>query len=232
MVDFWSYLVMAFGYIALPVLVLGIAWRIWNYKRYPAGFSWGIYPLAERPTPATFLWRVFAWPTLFKGDRLLWIAAMLFHLALIVLAVGHLGVFVDMIGFSDKLGISKDATYGIGITAGSIALVALLFFIGRRVWLDRARSMSTPTDYFWLVFLLAVLAIGVYARVADEASSEAVRWWARALWSFNPEMPPENTWFLIHTFLAEVFIIYSVLGKPVHLVGQFFTQHILVYERR
>jgi len=37
MIDFWSYLVIIFGYIAPPVFIVGIAWRIWNYKRYPTG---------------------------------------------------------------------------------------------------------------------------------------------------------------------------------------------------
>lgn len=157
---------------------------------------------------------------------------MLFHLAIIVLFVGHLGVFVDMIAFSGKLGVSKDATYAIGIAAGSIAVVALLFFLARRIWVGKTKSISTFADYFWLLVLLAVVGIGIYARVADEASSEIVREFARNLWSFNPEMPPANTWFLIHTFLAELFIIYSVLGKPMHLVGQFFTQYIMVSERR
>lgn len=227
MVDFWSYLVIIFGYIAPPVFLAGIIWRIWNYKRYPTGFSWAVQP---QPTESTFIntiWRALAWPTLFKGDKLLWIGAMTFHISLVVLLVGHFGLFVDMIAFSDKLGISKDATYAIGVTAGSIALAGLLLFIARRIFVTKAKIVSTFADYFWLLFLLAVIAIGIYARVADETSSEIAREFARNLWSFQPEMPPAQTWFLIHTLLAEIFIIYAVFGKPIHLVGQFFTQYIM-----
>ena len=232
MIDFWSYLVIIFGYIAPPVFIAGIAWRIWNYKRYPTGFSWGIFPQATESKTVNLLWRALVWPTILKGDKLLWIVAVVFHIGILFLFIGHLGVFVDMIAFSDNIGISKDATYAIGIAAGSLALIALLIFIGRRYSIRRVKVVSTFTDYFWLWFLVAVVAIGIYARVADEASSEVVREFARNLWSFNPEMPPEKLWFLIHTFLAEVFIIYSVFGKPMHLVGQFFTQYILVNERR
>jgi len=232
MVDFLSYLVIIFGYIAPPVFIVGIIWRIWNYKRYPTGFDWAIQPQPTKSTPANLLWRGFAWPTLFKGDRPLWIGAMLFHISIVVLFVGHLGLFVDMIAFSGKLGISKDGTYIFGIVAGSIAIAALLFFISRRIWLTKARIVSTFADYFWLLFLLAVVIIGLYARVADEASSEIVRDFTINLWTFKPEMPPTHTWFLIHTLMAELFIIYAIIGKPIHLVGQFFTQYIMTSERR
>ena len=232
MIEFWSYLVIIFGYIAPPIFIGGIIWRIWNYKRYPTGFDWAVQPQPTQNSFINLMWRAFAWPTLFKGDKPLWIGAMLFHISIAILFVGHLGLFVDMIAFSGKLGISKDATYIIGIIAGSIALVALLFFIARRIWVTKAKVVSTFADYFWLLFLLTVVVIGLYARLADEATSETVREFSRNLWTFQPEMPPAHTWFLIHTFLAEIFIIYAVVGKPIHLVGQLFTQYIMTSERR
>ena len=232
MVDLLSYLVIIFGYIAPPIFVAGMIWRIWNYKRYPTGFDWAVQPQPTENTFVNVMWRAFAWPTLFKGDRLLWISAMVFHISILVLAMGHLGLFVDMVAFSGKLGISKDATYAFGILSGSTAMIALLIFIARRIWITKVKIVSTFADYFWLIILLAVIVVGLYARIADEASSEVVREFARNLWSFQPEMPPAHTWFLIHTFLAEIFLIYAVVGKPIHLVGQFFTQYIMTSERR
>lgn len=67
-----SHLVIIFGYMAILVLILGLAYRIWNWGRLPTGFSWGVFPKPTKWVVTSVIWKAFAWPTLFKGDRLLW----------------------------------------------------------------------------------------------------------------------------------------------------------------
>ena len=122
--------------------------------------------------------------------------------------------------------------YQVGIYAGTIAGIVLLFFIIRRIFTSKAQQISSFADHFLLWFLLIVVGVGIYARLFDEVSSEVVRGFATSVVTFNPILPPENFWFLLHIMLAEIFIIYAVASKPIHLVGQFFTQYILVSERR
>lgn len=137
-----------------------------------------------------------------------------------------------MLSFMERLGISGDASYTIGIAAGIVAAVVLIFFSYRRFFIGKVKEVSSFADHFWLWFLVAVVVIGIYARVFHEASSETVREFAISLLTFRPVVPPENFWFLVHALLGELFIIYSVAGKPMHAVGQFFTQYILATERR
>jgi len=137
-----------------------------------------------------------------------------------------------MVAFTDNLGISKDATYQIGIYAGVIVLAAILFFSIRRILVVKGKEISSFSDHFVLWFLLVVVVMGIYARLFDEVSSESIREFALSVVRFNPILPPENVWFLVHTLLAEIFIIYTVAAKPMHLVGQFFSQYILVSEKR
>lgn len=227
-----SYLVIVFGYMAPLIFILAIAYRIWSWKRLPTGFSWGVFPQPTRWTVTSVIWKAFAWPTLFKADTLLWIGAMCFHIGLLLLFVGHLGNFVDMLSFTEKLGITSDTAYQIGVYAGIVAGIVLLFFISRRIFATKTEQLSSFADHFWLWFLLVVVGVGIYARLFDEVSSEVVREFATSIITLSPILPPENLWFLIHTLLAEIFIIYSIAGKPMHLVGQFFTQYILVSEKR
>ncbi len=232
MVSVLSYLIIVFGYLAILIFILGIAYRIWSWKRLPTGFSWGIFPQPTKWPVVSVIWRAFAWPNLLRANAILWIGAILFHIGILMLFVGHLGNFIDMLGFTENLGISHDATYQIGVYAGIIAAAAIIFFSIRRMLVAKGKEVSSFSDHFILWFLLVVVVIGIYAREFDEVSSDTVRGFALSVVRFNPVLPPENVWFLVHTLLAELFIIYAVAAKPMHLVGQFFTQYILVSEKR
>lgn len=176
------------------------------------------------------LWKILAWPTLFKADKALWVGAFFFHLGLLVLFVGHLGSFIDIAALGEGIGIPKESSYGIGITAGTIVAVALLFYISRRLFIRRSSEISVFSDHFWLWALLVVVLVGIYARMFHAVDSDVVREFALSVVTFRPAIPPQDFWFLLHVLLSEFFIIYAVIGKPIHLVGQLFTQYILVSE--
>lgn len=227
-----SHLIIVFGYLAIFIFIVGIAYRIWSWGRLPTGFSWGIFPQPTKWTVTSVIWRALAWPTLFRADTLLWMGAMILHIGLLLLFIGHLGNFVDMLSFTNKLGLPGHLAYQIGLFAGIMAGIALFFFTLRRIVSIKSKQISSFSDHFILWFLLVVVVVGIYARLFDEVSSEVVRKFAISVVTFNPILPPENAWFLIHTLLAEIFIIYAVASKPIHLVGQWFTQYIIVSEKR
>ena len=223
-----SYLIIALGYLAFFLIIVGIVYRIWSWKHLPRGFSWGLFPKPTKWTTTSLLWRSFAWPTLFEVNKSLWVGAALFHLGILALFVGHTGVFVNTLGFMESIGIPAGTSYTIGVVAGIIVGIALIFYSSRRVFITEARDISSFADHFWLWFLLAVIVTGVYARTFYGVSSDTVREFATSLATFRIVMPPQNLWFLIHTLLAELFLIYAVAGKPIHSIGQLFTQYIIV----
>ena len=227
---FLSYIIIIFGYFALLVFILGIAYRIWGWGRLPTGFSWGLFPKPTKWPVISLIWKSFAWPTLFKADKLLWIGAVCLHVGILALFIGHTGVFVDTLSFMERLGIPADVSYTIGVITGIVVGIVLIFYVLRRFIAAKVREISSFADHFWLWFLVAVVGIGIYARIFHDISSETVREFATSLITLNPILPPQNLWFLIHTLLAEFFIIYAVAGKPIHAVGQLFTQYILVSE--
>ena len=223
-----SYLIIIFGYLAILIFIFGVGYRIWNWARLPTGFSWGLFPKPTRWTFTSLIWKALAWPTLFKGDKALWIGALLFHLGILLLFLGHLGIFTDIAAFGERVGIPAEVSYTIGIIAGSLVGLAILYYLLRRLFIRRAKEISSFADHFWLWALLVVVGVGLYSRVFHEVSSDVVREFATNLITLSPILPPENLWFLIHALLSELFIIYAVTGKPIHFVGQLFTQYILV----
>ena len=139
----FSYLVIIFGFISPLVFILGIAYRIWKWKRLSMGFSWGLFPKPTNHTATSVLWKVFAWPTLFKADKFLWVIALCFHISILLLLVGHLGNFVDIIAFAERLGIHSQAAYQIGVVSGILAGIAIILFIMRRVFVAKAQQLSS-----------------------------------------------------------------------------------------
>lgn len=227
---FLSYIVIVLGYISPLVFILGMAYRIWGWSHLPTGFSWGLFPKPTKWTITSLIWKSFAWPTLFKADKLLWIGAALFHVGILALVIGHTGLFVDTKSFIERMGIPADTSYTIGVVAGMVVGIVLIFYVLRRFIATKAREISSFADHFWLWFLVAVVAVGIYARIFHDVNSDTVREFVTSLMTLNPILPPQNLWFLVHALLAEFFIIYSVAGKPIHAVGQLFTQYILVSE--
>lgn len=225
---FLSYSVIILGYLAILVFILGVAYRAWNWAHLPTGFSWGLFPKPTRWTVTSLIWKAFAWPTLLKADKWLWIGALCFHLGMLVLLLGHLGIFINMASFGESIGIPTEASYTIGVVAGSVAGIVILFYLSRRLLVTKAKEISSFADHFWLWALLVVVGVGIYARVFHEVNSDAVREFAISVLTLRPILPPENGWFLVHTLLSECFIIYAVMGKPIHALGQLFTQYILV----
>ena len=92
-------------YAAAAVFALGLAYRVWLYARTPA-------PLKIPTTPAPLttggvVWRlareVGLFESLFKANKWIWIFAVLFHAALLLVVLRHLRYFQEPVWFWVKL---------------------------------------------------------------------------------------------------------------------------------
>ena len=227
MIEVLQYLVIIFGYIAPLVFIFGIAYRIWGWGRLPIGAGRGLFPKPSG-TVTGVIWKGLALPTLFSGDKLFWIAFIAFHLSLFYFMAGHIFIFIS----PAALGISPetvDLTVKVATYAGGIALVAIIYFIFRRIAITRSREISTFGDHFWLWVLLIIIGIAVITRLFNLGENPDVyRAFVASVITLSPSLPPPNLWFLTHALLGLIFLIYFPFGKPIHAIGQFFNQYILV----
>ena len=220
MIEALQYLVIIFGYIALLVFILGLAYWIWHWGRLPSDPRWRLFPQPTKSTTSSFLFgRILILPTLLKSYKLL-IVAIVMHIAILASVVLHLELFAH-------LG-AENVIDTIGSSAGIVAVPLVGYFVFRRYIVKAVRELSSFGDYFWLPFLLIVVAIGAYLRVFNIVDPEVYRTFAISVITLNPILPPPNLWFLIHAFLGEIYLMYIVSGKMMHSIGWLFTQHILV----
>lgn len=84
-------------YVALVVFLVGMGYRIYVWKSL-ASPPMTLFPAPpdEKGNMLNTIQEVVLLKSLFKGDRLLWVIAWVFHAVLLLIFLGHLRVFVNV----------------------------------------------------------------------------------------------------------------------------------------
>ncbi|MBI5501303.1 MAG: respiratory nitrate reductase subunit gamma [Deltaproteobacteria bacterium] len=221
-------------YVALPAFLAMFVYRIASWYRTPQPAKMTLFQ-GQGSTGNGLLSEALFFPSLFRGDRLLWALAWFFHVALALAFLGHFRVFTGLIDRTLlSLGMSAGGIGTMSAMAGGgagivLAATAVLLFF-RRLVSPRVREISGGPDFLALGLLIAVIVSGNLMRFGgghfDLAETHI---WAASLLSFSPVVPMDPS-FLVHVLLAQALIVYIPFSKIMHSGGIFFT-HSLVKGR-
>lgn len=219
------WLMSALLYCAAAVFVLGMAWRLGAWLRAPVPL---IIVLTPGPVTTAGVLRRLAVETIFfrsllRADRGLWMAAWMFHVTLVLLALGHVGGLI-VPGFArDLLGLTEAQFHALAQIAGGflgiLAIGCLLWLLLRRLVAERVRFISTPGDYLALVLLFLVVATGNHLRFIGGLDLAQARQFVAGWLTFRPVAPPGEPAFTAHLLLVCALLIYIPFSKLVHLGG-------------
>lgn len=219
-------------YLTVTVFLVGMGYRFLVWLKTPQPAKMALFYVNEKSTFRGVVEDVLFFPGLFKGDRMLWSFAWVFHATLGFVLLGHIRVFT---GIADALmtraGMSTEAIDRLSTTAGGAAGIVLLatglLLLGRRLTVTRVREISRTPDFLALLLLLAIVLTGDFMRFgAEHFDLEQTRLWAASLLTFAPVVPV-NGMFLLHALLAQVLIISIPFSKIMHFGGIFFTQALV-----
>jgi nitrate reductase gamma subunit len=218
-------------YLAVFVFLVGVVYRlrVWQHVPQPAPMT--LYP-TEGPGLGALVKEALFFPSLFRGDKTMWLLSWSFHAALALALVGHLrGVTglldrgLGSVGFGPQGMETLSAIAGGG--AGIVLSVAVLTLLLRRVFVARVREISKAPDFLALLLLAAVITCGNLMRFGEPPLDLAVtRTWAASLLALSPVVPA-NPAFLLHLLFAEVLMLYFAFSKLMHFGGFFFTFSLL-----
>jgi nitrate reductase gamma subunit len=115
-----------------------------------------------------------------------------------------------------------------GSIAGTIMLVAVLFWIARRTF-GPYKRLSVPEDYLLLFLLFGVIVMGDHLRFVYGSfiHADTYREWFQSLLAFRPVIPEKllssNVGVSLgtHMLFADLFLIYFPFSKLVHAIGAF-----------
>jgi len=206
-------------YLAAGVFAVGVVARIRIWAKTPVPLR-----IVTTPAPKTrsgvvlrligdALW----FPSLFKGDKLLWVGGILFHSLLWLVLLRHLRFFFYPVpGW-------VEGVQTVGLYAGYLIPLPLALLLVRRLVLERNLYISALGDYFALVLLLGITASGVLLKVFFPAYLVDVKDIVLGLVHLMPRAYDLPWLFGLHFFLVLLLLVYFPFSKLMHSGGIFFS---------
>ncbi|MHC4661848.1 MAG: respiratory nitrate reductase subunit gamma [Planctomycetota bacterium] len=219
-------------YVAVLVFLIGMTYRFYVWFKAPQPGKMALTPAPESTFRGVMAEALF-FPSLFKGDKALWVFSWVFHVTLAFVFLGHIRVFTGLMDSVMKaVGISTGGIDTISAVFGGIFGVILLAtgipLLIRRIALKRAREVSGVPDFFALLLVIAVILTGDIIRFGPHFDLTLTRAWAKSLLTFSPTVSPHlSAVFIVHTLLAMLLIMYIPFSKILHFGGIFFTQTLV-----
>ncbi len=210
-------------YLAFAVFIVGTVARLVSIWQKPKNPSTLMIHHTKSPRWLWALADTFLLPTVRRHNPLLWLFLMIFHIALLLLIIGHLELFQRFAIFQV---IDHEVFLGRGFVGLAMA-IALLFFLFRR-FVSPNRDLSVPEDYYLLILLLLTVIFGAemdWARRWYDYGEMQVgdyRAYLMSLVMLKPKLPDALTgsghsfMLVLHVFFANLFIMFFPFSKIMH----------------
>lgn len=206
-------------YLATLLFVVGLLYRISVYSRTPA-------PLKIPTTPAPvnaggvvlrMTREVLFFESLFKANLWTWGLGWLFHASLVLVLLRHLRYFTEpvwaWVAFIQPF----------GVYAGITMLFGLAGLWVRRLFVERIRYISTPSDHLMLALLIVIATSGLLMKFLAHTDVVAVKGFILGLMHFNWQPLPAHLGLYVHLFLVAVLLLVFPISKLLHAPGLFFS---------
>jgi nitrate reductase gamma subunit len=211
-------------YFATLVFVVGSLYRISVYTRTPAPLK-----IPTTPAPTTtggvvlrMMREVFLFESLFKANLWTWGLGWLFHASLALVLLRHLRYFTEpvwsWVAFIQPFGMYAGITMVLGV-AGLWA---------RRIFVERIRYISTPSDHLMLALFLAIGVSGLVMRFVVHGDVIAVKGFMLGLMHFawlhsDVQALPSSIGLYVHLSLVALLMMIFPISKLLHAPGLFFS---------
>jgi nitrate reductase gamma subunit len=211
-------------YFATLVFTVGMLYRIVDYSRTPA-------PLKIPTTPAPIntsgvvlrmTREVLFFESLFKANLWTWGLGWLFHASLALVLLRHLRYFTEPV-WEWVVFIQP-----FGMYAGITMLLGVIGLWARRLFVERIRYISTPSDHLMLVLFILIAASGLIMTFVLHTDVIALKEFILGLIYFSPlhsaaQTLPSSISLYIHLSLVALLLMIFPISKLLHAPGLFFS---------
>ncbi len=207
------------GYAAIAIFLIGVLAKVWKYGSTPAPLK---IPQTPAPVnaagvPRRVLSEVVFFKSLFKSNRVIWLAGYIFHIGLLLALVKHYRFLFTSVPGALAYIDTFEMYPGLIMLAG----LGLLFLL--RLVVDRTMFISVMTDYILLILLIAIAGTGTLAKHYFRVDLTQVKEFALGLIAFKPTDFPTEIIFIIHFSLVLLLLVYFPFSKLMHAAGLFFS---------
>ena len=211
-------------YLATAILVIGVARKIVQYAKTPAPLK-----IPTMPAPVTqggvvvrMASEVILFSSLFKSNKWIWVFGWMFHFALVLALFRHLRYVVPADSFLMPL-VGHQIVQAFGKYAGFAMLAGLAGLFARRIFVDRVRYISSPSDYAMLLLIMGIAATGMLMSFVEHTDIVMLKEFVLGLMFFNIQPLPTDLLVLIHLGLVVALMMIFPISKLLHAPGMFFS---------
>ena len=163
---------------------------------------------------------------IYRWEKWLWLAALLFHYSFAVVVVRHLRFFAEPVPFFVTWLELLDGFFQILLPglflSGAVLLVAVTYLLLRRIFTAQVSYISLAADYFPLFLIIGIAVSGIMMRYITKVDVVAVKELTMGLVTFRPTIPEGVSGiFYVHLFFVSVLLAYFPYSKLMHAGGIF-----------
>ena len=211
-------------YAAIAVLIGGITNKVLQYSRVPAPLK---IPVTPAPlTKGGVAWRltteVVFFNSLFRSSKWTWIFGWIFHVSLLLAFFRHLRYVISPDSFLWPI-VSLEVVQSFGKYAGFAMVVGLLGLLGRRIFVDRVRYISSPSDYLMLLLIIGIAASGLMMTYVAHTDIVQLKAFIMGLFLLDWQNLPADGVLLIHLTMVLILSFVFPISKLLHAPGLFFS---------
>lgn len=211
-------------YVATAILLVGLVRKIMQYSRTPAPLK-----IPTTPAPVTqtgvvlrMAREVVLFSSLFKSNKWTWIFGWMFHFALLLAFFRHLRYAMSPDNFLWPL-VNLELVQSAGRYGAYAMLIGLLGLFARRIFVDRVRYISAPSDYLMLILLFAIAGSGALMSFVDHTDIVQLKAFVLGLIYFDWQPLPTDGLLITHLGLVALLMIIFPISKLLHAPGVFFS---------
>ena len=217
--DMTSILFAILFYFATLLFVVGLLYRINTYARTPAPLK---IPTTPAPTSKAgvalrMAREVVLFESLFKANLWTWSMGWLFHASLVLVLLRPLRYFTEpvwgWVAFIQPF----------GVYAGLTMLLGLCGLWVRRLFVERIRYISTPSDHLMLVLLIGIAASGLSMKFVAHTDVIAVKNFFLGWMQFGIQPLPADVPLYLHLIMVASLLVIFPISKLLHAPGVFFS---------
>lgn len=162
----------------------------------------------------------------YAGDKKLWLAALVFHYAFLVIVLRHLRFFLEPVPAWVAALTQVDGFLQIGLPVlyltDVLIVIGLAWLLWRRFGDPQVRYISQPADYFPLFLILGIVLTGIVMRYFHKTDVVAVKELATNLFAFRFAVPEGiGALAYVHLFLVCALLFVFPFSKLLHAPGVF-----------
>jgi nitrate reductase gamma subunit len=171
----------------------------------------------------------------YQLELFLWVGALAFHYAFLVVLIRHLRLFIEPVPFFVQLVENVDSFFRVEIIypafkfgvpgvymSGFVLLAAVSYLFLRRLFVQQVKYISIASDYFPLFLIFGIALSGIFMRYFTKIDVTAAKELTLGLVTFRPTIPDGvSSVFFVHIFFVSILLAYFPFSKLMHLGGVF-----------